>query len=348
MTPRIKRVPVRYFSLLRDFLRQRGVDTARLLQMAAIDEAAFDQRDATLAPREVEAFIASARRLTGRGDLGFEIGNLIKMNSHDLLGYGMLSCRNFDEVMRLVTRHYHLMTETFALRSRRSGASGEATYTPVTSMPLETLHFYYEALAVSHSNQVRMAVGADTPAFDVTLSMPEPAHLARYRALAPVRFHFDPNATPGVRVVMSAELLDTPLPMADPRVVRDVDERCGTLGQRGPAAGEGWGDFVTMMLREAVGQALTLDDLARRINLSSRTIDRHLKQENLQFRDLSQKVRFERACQLLAEPGASVNHVALNLGFSDAGNFSRAFRRVVGVSPSEYQRAGREIRAGQA
>ncbi len=97
----------------------------------------------------------------------------------------------------------------------------------------------------------------------------------------------------------------------------------------------------------ASGQALTLDDLARRIDLSSRTIDRHLKRENPQFRDLSQKVRFERACQLLAGPGASVNHVAPNLGFSDAGNFSRAFRRVVGISPSEYRRAGQEIRAGQ-
>ena len=72
-------------------------------------------------------------------------------------------------------------------------------------------------------------------------------------------------------------------------------------------------------------------------------MDRHLKKENLTFRDISQKGRFERACELLAEPAATVVQVALNLGFSDAASFSRSFRRVVGVSPSEYQQ-----RASQA
>jgi AraC-like DNA-binding protein len=339
MTSRPKKIPIRYFSLLRDFLRQQGVDTTLLLRMAGIEEELFDERNAMLVPAQVEAFIASARRLTGRGDLGFELGCLIKMNSHDLLGYGMLSCRSVDEVMRLVVRHYHLMTETIALRYQRAGAYGEATYTPLTNMPLETLHFYYELLATAHCNQVSLILGPDAPSYDVHMSMPEPAHSARYRALAPARFHFDAGAPPGVRVIMGADLLDVALSMPNARVVQEVEERCEALGQRAPASDEGWGDLITMMLRESVGQALTLDDLAKRLSLSPRTIDRHLKNENLQFRDLSQKVRFERACELLCQPESSVSQVALSLGFSDTGNFSRAFRRVVGLSPSEYQRA---------
>jgi AraC-like DNA-binding protein len=88
-----------------------------------------------------------------------------------------------------------------------------------------------------------------------------------------------------------------------------------------------------MMLRESHGTPLTLEDLARRINVSGRTIDRHLKEESLQFRDLAQQVRFERACELLREPGASVLSVALGLGSSEPANFSRAFRRVMGMTP---------------
>jgi transcriptional regulator GlxA family with amidase domain len=99
-----------------------------------------------------------------------------------------------------------------------------------------------------------------------------------------------------------------------------------------------------MMLREAQGELVTLEDLARRINVSARTIDRHLKKERLQFRELAQQVRFERACDLLLAPGATVAQVALNLGFSDAANFSRAFRRVLGVAPGEYQ-AGERAQA---
>lgn len=339
MTAPAKRVPVRYLALLHDQLRAQGIDTARLLRMAGIDAARFEQREATLVPEQVEGFIASARQLSGRTDLGFEVGRQIKMTSHDLLGLGMLSCCNLDEVLRLVSRHYHLMTETFALRYRRTAASGEALYTPTMAMPLEMFRTYCEALAIAHQNQVMLLVGADAPTYDIHLSMPEPPHVARYRLLSSARFHFDERATPGVRVVMGSDLLDHSLPLADARLAQRIDERCSALGPRPPMGDAGWGDHVKTMLREARGELVTLDELARRMNVSARTIDRRLKQENLQFRDLSQQVRFERACELLGATRATVAHVALNLGFSDAGSFSRAFRRVMGVSPSEYQQA---------
>lgn len=332
-----RRIPGRYFALLRDALREQGVDVAGLLRMAGIEEARFDQHDAKLLPEEVEAFIATARRQTGRTDLGFETGRLIKMTSHDILGLGMLSCRNCDQVLRLVSRHYHLMTETATLSYRRTPTQGEAIYTPAMAMPLETLHFYLEMLAMAHQNQIQLMLGPRVPAYDIYLSMPKPPHIARYFALAPVRFHFDEGALPGVRVVMGADLLGMPLPLSDPRLAKQIDERCSAMGQRPPQGDRGWGEYVMMMLRQAQGELVTLDDLAQRVHVSARTIDRHLKKENLNFRELSQMVRFERARELLSSEGATVTQVALNLGFSDAANFSRAFRRVVGVSPSEYQ-----------
>jgi AraC-like DNA-binding protein len=192
-------------------------------------------------------------------------------------------------------------------------------------------------MALAHANQVRLTLGENTPAYDIYLSMPEPPHVARYFSLAPARVHFEERALGGVRVMMGADLLDSAMLMADPHVVESVDQRCGILGQRPRPGDAGWADYVTMMLREGQGELVTLDDLARRINVSARTVDRHLKRENLSFRDLSQKVRFERACELLAEPAATVGQVALSLGFADPASFSRAFRRVIGVSPRDFQ-----------
>src|SRR6218665_2963107 len=102
MTAPAKRSPVRYFVLLLDALRRQGVETAQLLRKAGFEETRFDRRKMPLLPAELEAFVASARQLTGRTDLGFEMGSLIKMNSHDLLGYGMWSCRNFHKVILIV------------------------------------------------------------------------------------------------------------------------------------------------------------------------------------------------------------------------------------------------------
>ena len=339
MTSASKRVPMRYFLPLLDWLQGEGADVARLLRMADLDTARIETRDAMLQPAQMNALIAAARQLTGRTDLGFQAGRRVRQTMHDRLGFGMLSCRNLDEVMRLVARHYHLMTETFGLRWRRVGRGpGEALYAPSVAMPLETLHFFLEMHAAGHESQVRLFLGGEVPPYEITLSMPEPAHVSRYHALAPVRFVFAPQALPAVRVVMSAEMLDRALPMANPRVVADVDAQCRALAQRPPSGDEGWGDYVRMMLRQTQGERVTLDDVARHAQVSARSIDRYLRKDGLQFRDMAQQVRIEHACELLAAPSATVWQVAARLGFSDAANFSRAFRRVVGVAPGEYQR----------
>lgn len=333
-----RRLPTRYLLLMRDALRSSGVDISQVLALARIDEDQFNARDATLSPAEVNAFIAAARVVTGRDDFGFDLGRRIKSNSHDVLGYGLLSCASIDEMLRMASRHYHLMVETWTMTYRRWHSGGETLYTPTIAMPAESLRFYMETLAVAHHNQLRLLVGPQVPGYDIYMSMSAPAHAARYLALAPARFHFQESALPGVRVVMGADLLDIPLALGDPEVARQIDERCAALGQRPPRGEVGWGEFVIMVLREARGDQVTLEDLARRVNVSARTIDRHLKKEGLGFRELSDKVRFERACEMLSVAGASITDVALQLGFSDTANFSRAFRRVVGTSPGEHQR----------
>lgn len=334
-----RRVPVRYLQMLRDALQSNGTDTLRLLEIAGIDPDRFNMRDGALSSAEVDAFVTAAFTLTGRRDLGFDLGKLIKMNSHDLLGYGLLSCSSVDEFLRLANRHYHLMTETWTMSYRRWYSGGEVIYTPTVALPSDSLVFYLETLALAHQNQFHLMLGDQAPGYDIYVSMPTPQHLQRYLALAPVRFHFHEGAMQGVRVVMAADILEMPLALGDPEVVRLIDERCNAMGQRPPRGDVGWSEYVIMVLRAARGEQVTLEDLAKRVNVSARTIDRHLKKEGVGFRELSDKVRFERACEMLCQPGVRITEVALQLGFSDTANFSRAFRRVLGISPGEHQRS---------
>lgn len=335
MTASPKRVPVRYLSLLLGFLAAQKVDTTRLLEMAKLEASRFERSDGMLLPTEVEALIIAAYRLTGRTDLGFEAGRLIKLNSHDLLGYAMLSCRDLDHMLRLTSRYYHFINELFTMRYRRWPDRGEAVFSPVAAMPVQTMRFVMDVIALSVQNQFEMLFGPDMASYDIHMGMPPPEHHARYANLGAARFHFDDGALPGVTVSMDSALLDRPLPMAAPQVVEQIEERMQSL-QRRPVPDAGWGDYVAMLLRESKGQ-VTLDDIAQRMNISARTIDRNLKKEHLNFRDLSQQVRFERARELLGQRGATVARVAEQLGFSDAANFSRAFRRHAGVTPGEFQ-----------
>ncbi len=332
-----KRVPVRYFALLLDFLRAQGVDGARLLTLAGIEPGRMERADDMLALHEAQALIDTAYRLSGRQDLGFEVGLRIKPNSHGLLGYGMLSCRDLDQVFGLASRHYHLITEMFSLRYRRTARhGGEAVFSPVTAMPLCVLRFHMESIAVSLHEHLELLVGKAQGRWRLSLGMSQPRHHERYADLSADGFHFNDRALPGVTLNIDAATLAQPLPMAMPHVVEQIDARLEALWHR-PLPDARWGEYITMLLREAQGRQVTLDDIAWRMNISGRTIDRKLRQERLQFRALSQKVRFDRARDLLAQRSHSIADVAEQLGFTDAANFTRAFRRHTGATPSEFR-----------
>ena len=339
MTAPARRVPMRYMQLLLHSLHDWGLDPAAVLAEAGLDAHELEARDAMLTQQEVDRLLHSAMRLSGRDDLGFELGQRIKMNSHDLLGYGLMSCPDMDAFFRMASRHYHLIIETWTMRYHRWPAGAEVVYTPLVALSESSMRFYLEAMTLAHQNQMALTLGEHLQAYDFHISMSAPPHVARYQALAPARFHFNPGAAPGLRVIMPAALLDRPLPLVNLDVMQDIDARCTALGRTPPRGELGWAAYILMTLREARGTQVTLEDIARRVNVSARTIDRHLKKEGQGFRELSDKLRFERACDLLCVPGATIAEVAAQLGFSDAANFSRAFKRVHGMSPGEYQRS---------
>jgi AraC-like DNA-binding protein len=93
------------------------------------------------------------------------------------------------------------------------------------------------------------------------------------------------------------------------------------------------------MLQTVDGVQLSVQAVASRLGVSARTVDRRLADEGRAFAELRDAVRHERARALLADPALSVAQVAQRLGYRDAANFSRAFRRQAGVPPSEYRRA---------
>lgn len=100
-------------------------------------------------------------------------------------------------------------------------------------------------------------------------------------------------------------------------------------------------DFV-WSLRELLRAYLadgppTIETAAELAGTSVRTLQRRLAERGVAYSALVQQARFARAEQLLQLEGVKVIDVAYDLGYSDPSHFARAFRRLAGLSPREYQ-----------
>ena len=75
------------------------------------------------------------------------------------------------------------------------------------------------------------------------------------------------------------------------------------------------------------------------VGLGSRTLQRRLQGRGMEYSELVAATRLSLARKLLDDRAVAVTDIAQELGYSDAANFTRAFRKWTGLAPSAY-RAG--------
>jgi AraC family transcriptional regulator len=86
-----------------------------------------------------------------------------------------------------------------------------------------------------------------------------------------------------------------------------------------------------------------LSELAALVELSQAHFSRQFKiSTGLPPHQYKLAMRIERAKQLLLHGQLSLKEIALSCGFFDQGHLSKAFRRIVGLSPGAWQRDNRD------
>lgn len=103
------------------------------------------------------------------------------------------------------------------------------------------------------------------------------------------------------------------------------------------------GQFVGVMTRvlkfhQEQGDWLTIRQMAQLADMSVRSFQRRLANEEVVFSELVQTVRRDLALELLADDSLPLEEIAARLGYSKASNFSRAFQRWTGKSPMVFRR----------
>jgi AraC-like DNA-binding protein len=77
--------------------------------------------------------------------------------------------------------------------------------------------------------------------------------------------------------------------------------------------------------------------VARKLSLSSRQLQRLLRREGTTFSETVHKARVDAAVEMLPDESLTLTDIAFCVGFADSAHFTRIFRRVMDVPPSAYR-----------
>jgi AraC-like DNA-binding protein len=97
--------------------------------------------------------------------------------------------------------------------------------------------------------------------------------------------------------------------------------------------------MILMQRKSGEEKDINIEFTAELCDMSKRSLQRKLATEGTRYAEVLNQVRFDAAKQMLQDHDRNLTDISHVLGYSDPTHFSRAFRRIAGVTPRVYRQA---------
>ncbi len=288
---------------------ERGIDGGRILAGSGVERDRLAQPDARITPLQQAAIVFNLLDATDDPSIAIEIGLRSSLTKAGLIGFGLMSCAQLDGIVDID------VLEAFPLGRLRQFA--------VENFLVETAILFNSLLYPVPGRTLQSRA-------ELHFEWPEPPWFERYRARLP-RCHFDASAN---RIRCDAALLGEPIGTANAHTAQMIVQQCeAELARLGYA--ESIVERVRNLLICGEGGYPSVDDVARELHVSPRTLKRKLAEYGATYSALLDEIRLRDALRLLEGTRLPVDEIAARVGYTDRANFTRAFKRWTGVAPSE-------------
>jgi AraC-like DNA-binding protein len=315
---------------------QESISVRDLLRRAELPANLFEQERILLTTAELFSLWRGVTDLCSDPTFGLKLGTELRFErSHPVAIAGVCS-RSFGDALQRLAR-YKQLTCPEEIRVHRSGEEASVEFVFVEAEEEEPGIMVDVGLSWILNVARRGSDGAIVPR---RLELTRPAKhrdLLEHHFSCRVRFKADRNA-----LIFDSTDLDRPfvthneelVAMLGKQLEAELEERNGSadIGHRVKEA----------LRRSLAGKRPVLQDVARELGLSARTLQRRLTESGFTFQQLVQETRRELARHYLKQWKVELNETAFLLGFEDANSFFRAFQAWEGISPGEWR-----VRVGQ-
>lgn len=330
---------VEYLLAVRDFALAKGINASQLLEGSELPVDVWlnpPARIGELSMHRVGVNLLSA--LDEPMVACIEFGNSMLIGSHGLLGIAVQGCANVREAMEMLV---HFL-KTRATNARMALVECEDFLClrmldddrPITLSDHRVRLFFDLSTLINIERIGRQLVGEQGGGAITTIRVNE-------APLGPVPEDLLP---PQLALVFGCEhlelcvprsWLDVALPQVNADLAMAAADRCEQELRELTRQ-----DLLVELrrrIREADGEVPSLEAMAAQLFMSPSTLQRRLRAEGSNYQQLKTEELMASAQRLLSSTAWSVERIAEQLGYSDASNFSKAFKARVGLTPKGFR-----------
>ena len=332
MNPEEYSVSIEYAPLLVSMLERYGVSKEQLLA-GAKEPPNLRDPGARLPLQDFVDIVRRAIKLSGAPWLGWEFGATLTLSSHGFLGYAAMSSETLRDAVELAVKFFRTRTTVVDMQLRVEGDTAILQLDELVALH-DIQPFVVESLFSSFHFMGLKLLGEVPMDGELRFAFPEPDYYQRMKPLIPVPVLFDCAYN---QMRFPASRLDQRLRFADPRLAKMAEAQC----EQEMANIKSPPKLLNQVRRIILGQSgrfPSVDEAASDLHMSSRTLKRKLQQLGTSYQTILDDLRKGLAVEYLTQTEITVDDIAVQLGYSDASNFARAFRRWTGRSPSDYRR----------
>lgn len=320
--------------VLWEALRASDYDANKIFIDAGLDPAKLKDQDARYTAEAVTRLYKRTIDVTGDPCFMLKLADFWHPSHLHALGYGWLASSSLLDAFQRLIRYYDIASIS---AERVHLEKVEHGYLFVIEMP-EDRHPLHEteddSLMVLLVAMCRISVGSVFNPLRVRMRRSKPQCAKEFDDYFGTPVEFSTNE---LCLLLPKAEVEAELPTANTTVARScdhiIDEYLARL-DRAHVINQVRARLVECMPSGVVNE----DETAKALHMSVRSLQRKLKQEGATFKEVLDGTRRELSIAYIKDKHTSINEITYLLGYSDPANFSRAFKRWTGVSPSIARR----------
>ncbi|MDO6562959.1 AraC family transcriptional regulator [Amphritea sp. 1_MG-2023] len=314
--------------------RLKGLNEQQLMLEAGLNRELLSNQEVRITPMQLSRLVQSIQH---HGDDDYLcLGSQPSRNGvFGLMAKLVIHSSNLREVYKHAVHFYNLVVPASQLSFSEAGDT--ATFTLTLTDPSKDPDFaLLDFLLLLWHRFPSWLIGQRIPLKQVTFQHSKPAHFEEYRLMfpCPAAYQQADNSFSFDRAILSAPVVQT-------------QQNLSSYLRRAPLDWFKRQSYYPVYTRKVIDYLessdsmadTSMEDIARLIHTTTRTLRRKLDEEGTSFQELKDSVRRDEAIHLLSQPNLPISRIARMLGFAESAAFTRAFKHWTGISPSTYRKS---------